>query len=102
MVFLTRQQFAHLQSEITELWRPLAEFVVTSGARWGEVSALKPTGRRPRQRDGSHYASVEARQPRVPHWVTEDETVSADNQCARVGARQARLFRSVAVHQHRT
>lgn len=35
MVFLTRQQFAHLQSEITEPWRPLAELLVTSGARWG-------------------------------------------------------------------
>ncbi|WP_423487936.1 tyrosine-type recombinase/integrase [Mycobacteroides sp. PCS013] len=43
MVFLTKSEFAHLNEQVTEPWRPLPEFLVTSGARWGEVSALKPS-----------------------------------------------------------
>lgn len=39
---LTRDEFAALLRETTEPWRPLVEFMVASGARWGEVSALKP------------------------------------------------------------
>ena len=27
---------------VTEPWRPLVEFLVASGARWGEVTALRP------------------------------------------------------------
>lgn len=42
MVFLTREQFAALLAEVTEPWRPLVEFLVASGARWSEVTALKP------------------------------------------------------------
>ena len=28
---------------VTEPWRPLVEFLVASGARWGEVTALRPS-----------------------------------------------------------
>jgi integrase len=42
MVFLSREQFAELLGAVTEYWRPLVEFLVASGARWGEVTALQP------------------------------------------------------------
>jgi integrase len=42
MIFLTREQFALLHSKVTEYWQPLTEFLVASGARWGEVVALRP------------------------------------------------------------
>lgn len=42
MVFLTRQQFATLLAAAPERWRPLVEFLVASGARWSEVTALQP------------------------------------------------------------
>ncbi|MEE6139839.1 site-specific integrase [Mycobacterium sp. 050128] len=43
MVFLTQHEFGLLLSSVTEPWQPLVEFLVASGARWGEASALKPT-----------------------------------------------------------
>jgi integrase len=43
MLFLSREQFARLLSHVTEYWQPLVEFLVASGARWGEVSALRPS-----------------------------------------------------------
>ena len=39
---LTREEFTRLLDATTEPWRPLVEFLVVSGARWGEVVALKP------------------------------------------------------------
>jgi integrase len=42
MRMLTRGEFASLLEATTEFWRPLLEFLVASGARWGEVAALKP------------------------------------------------------------
>ena len=42
MVFLTREEFAILRDSVTEYWRPLVEFLVASGCRWGEAVALKP------------------------------------------------------------
>jgi integrase len=39
---LTRDEYARLLEATTEPWRPLMEFMVASGARWGEVVALKP------------------------------------------------------------
>lgn len=39
---LTRDEFDRLLDSTTEYWRPLVEFMVASGARWGEVVALKP------------------------------------------------------------
>lgn len=39
---LTRPEFAALLEATTEPWRPLLEFMVSSGARWGEVAALRP------------------------------------------------------------
>jgi integrase len=39
---LTKDEFNRLLEATTEYWRPLIEFMVLSGARWGEVSALKP------------------------------------------------------------
>lgn len=42
-VCLSLEQFETLLSEITEPWRPLVEFLVVSGCRWGEATALRPT-----------------------------------------------------------
>ena len=43
MVFLTREEFGQLLVGFTERWRPLVEFMVLSGARFGEISALQPS-----------------------------------------------------------
>lgn len=43
MVFLDHGEYALLRSCIPELWRPMVDFLVASGARFGEVSALKPS-----------------------------------------------------------
>lgn len=43
MRMLTRQEFAALLDATTDYWKPLMEFLVASGARWGEVVALKPS-----------------------------------------------------------
>ncbi|WP_421841370.1 tyrosine-type recombinase/integrase [Mycobacterium sp.] len=43
MVFLTKEDFATILAEITEPWRPLVEILVASGARWSEVTALRPS-----------------------------------------------------------
>lgn len=43
MVFLTKPEFAQLLKGFTEYWQPLIEFMVLSGARFGEISALKPS-----------------------------------------------------------
>ena len=43
MVFLTREEFKQLLAGFTHHWRPLVEFMALSGARFGEVSALKPS-----------------------------------------------------------
>lgn len=40
--YLTREEFDLLQSCVTEYWRPLVEFLVSSGLRWGEATALQP------------------------------------------------------------
>jgi integrase len=42
MVFLTHDEFAILLSSVTEPWQPLVEFLVASGARWGEATAVRP------------------------------------------------------------
>lgn len=42
MRMLSREEFARLLAAVTEYWRPLVAFLVASGARWGEVVALKP------------------------------------------------------------
>lgn len=42
-VFLTEDQFASLIGEVPESWCPLVQFLVASGARWGEVTALRPS-----------------------------------------------------------
>jgi integrase len=39
---LTHTQFAALLNEITEHYRPLVAFLVASGARWNEATALRP------------------------------------------------------------
>ncbi|QBP31625.1 tyrosine integrase [Mycobacterium Phage Niklas] len=43
MVFLTRDQYAKLHGNVALRWQPLVEFLVASGARWGEVTALRPS-----------------------------------------------------------
>ena len=42
MRMLSRAEFNALIEATTEYWRPLMEFLVVSGCRWGEASALKP------------------------------------------------------------
>lgn len=42
MVFLSKEDFAKLLTETPAHWQPMLEFLVASGARFGEVSALKP------------------------------------------------------------
>lgn len=42
-VYLSRDDFAVLLKAVTEPWRPLVEFLVASGCRWGEAVALKPS-----------------------------------------------------------
>lgn len=42
MVFLTESEFATLLNAVTEYWRPFVLFLVASGARWSEATALKP------------------------------------------------------------
>ena len=43
MVFLSRDQFAHLHASVTPFWQPMVEFLVVSGTRWGEAAALRPS-----------------------------------------------------------
>lgn len=43
MVFLTREEYQMLREAVTEYWRPLVDFLVTSGCRWSEATALKPS-----------------------------------------------------------
>lgn len=43
MVFLERDEYALLREAVAEYWRPLVDFLVASGARWSEVTALRPT-----------------------------------------------------------
>ena len=43
MVCLTPEQFDRLLGAVTEPWRPLVEFLVASGCRWGEATALQPS-----------------------------------------------------------
>jgi integrase len=40
---LSRDEFTQLLDSTTEPWRPLLEFLVASGCRWGEATALKPS-----------------------------------------------------------
>ena len=41
-LFLNREQYDRLLSAVTEPWRLLVEFLVASGCRWGEATALRP------------------------------------------------------------
>lgn len=43
MCFLTHDEFALLHGCFTEYWRPMIAFMVASGARFGEVTALRPS-----------------------------------------------------------
>jgi integrase len=42
MRMLSHDEFTLLLSKVTEPWRPLVEFLVASGCRWGEAVAIKP------------------------------------------------------------
>lgn len=42
MVFLERDEFKILLDEIPAHWQPLVEFLVASGCRWSEATALRP------------------------------------------------------------
>jgi integrase len=43
MVCLSRSEFGMLLDAVTEPWRPMVEFLVASGCRWGEATALRPS-----------------------------------------------------------
>ena len=42
MCFLEPDEYAILRDAVAPGWRPLVDFLVTSGARWGEATALTP------------------------------------------------------------
>lgn len=42
MVFLDGPEFQILKAAVSEYWQPLVEFLVASGCRWSEATALKP------------------------------------------------------------
>lgn len=42
MTFLEPAEFQHLLGHVSEYWRPLVSFLVASGARWSEATALQP------------------------------------------------------------
>lgn len=42
MVFLEPDEYAILRAAMPEYWRPLVDFLVTSGCRWSEATALQP------------------------------------------------------------
>jgi integrase len=42
MTCLTQGDFDLLFSNVSEYWQPLVEFLVASGCRWGEATALRP------------------------------------------------------------
>lgn len=42
MVFLEPDEYGLLKAAVSEYWRPLVEFLVTSGCRWSEATALRP------------------------------------------------------------
>lgn len=43
MTFLTRDEFRIVKNNMSEHYKPLVEFLVASGARWSEATALKPS-----------------------------------------------------------
>lgn len=42
MCFLEREEYAILRAAVSGPWRPLVDFLVCSGARWSEATALTP------------------------------------------------------------
>lgn len=42
MVFLERDEYAILRAAVADYWRPMVDFLVSSGARWSEATALTP------------------------------------------------------------
>lgn len=48
MVFLEKAEFAILLESVPEYWQPLVQFLVSSGCRWSEATALKPSDVDPR------------------------------------------------------
>lgn len=42
MVFLESDEFSILLDSVTPYWRPLVQFLVSSGCRWSEATALQP------------------------------------------------------------
>lgn len=42
MVFLDKTEFALLLESVPEYWQPLVQFLVSSGCRWSEATALHP------------------------------------------------------------
>lgn len=70
MVFLTREEFAILLAEIPEPWRPLTQFLVASGARWSEATALRPSDVDRKQ----HTVSISRAWKREPYRIGPTKT----------------------------
>jgi integrase len=43
MVFLTREEYGVIRDAVTAHWQPMVEFLVTSGCRFSEATALRPS-----------------------------------------------------------
>lgn len=63
MTFLEKDEFQILLGAIAEYWQPLVQFLVASGCRWSEASALKPAD-----------INVEKGTVRIVKAWTQDET----------------------------
>jgi integrase len=74
MVFLSHDDFTVLLAEIPEYWRPLVEFLVVSGCRWGEATALYPgdVDRR------NHTVNIRRAWKRQPYRIGTTKTKKSD------------------------
>ncbi len=102
MVFLTHTEFATLLDAVTATWKPLVEFLVASGARWGEASALKPGDIDLEREHRPHPASLEVcARRRLPLRTTQDQALRSHHRCGIGHAGQARPVGRVGVHKFR-
>ena len=80
IVFLSGEEFSQLHDAVTDHWKPMVEFLVASGARFGEVAACVPvmlTETRGRCASAGHSSALTP-----PGWCRAG---SAENPNARCG-----------------
>lgn len=97
MVCLSQEDFARLLGNINEFWRPLVEFLVASGCRWGEATALQPSDVDRANNTVRITRALEAhlRQRRIRDRSAEDQEVGAHHQHPQGRAGQAGLLERV-------